>query len=95
MKLVAVYLSVSALQYLFQFIDRLRGLDGDLEEAQYPSHDVDDGVRDLSRGADVTDVSTGVVKREGFDELASDALGELRGGVKAVFPPEAIELPEI
>ena len=65
-----------------------------MEQTQYPSHNVDNGVRNLGRGADVTNVSTDVVEHDGFDELGGDTLGELRGGVKAGFPQEAIELLE-
>lgn len=80
--------------YLFQFINPLCGLDSDLEETQYPSHNVYNSVRNLSRGADVTNVSAGVVKHEGFDELGGKTSGELWGGNKTVFPREAVELLE-
>ena len=78
----------SAVTDLLELIDPLCGLDSDLEEIQDASHNVDNSVRNLSGGADVTDVSTGVVEHEGFDELGSNALGELQGGIKAVFPWE-------
>lgn len=80
--------------YLFQVIDSLCGFDSDFKETQDPSDDVDNAVRNLSSSVDVTDMSTGILKHEGFDELGSDTLGELWGGIKAVFPREAIELLE-
>lgn len=73
-------------------IDPLCGLHSDLERTQYPSHDVDGSVRNLSRGADVAHVSGDIVKHEGFDELGSNTLGELCGHVKFVSPIEAVEL---
>lgn len=87
-----VYLS--AVSHLFKLIDRLCCLHSDLEQIQDPSHDVDNNVRDLSRGADVTDVSTNVVKHDGFDELGSDTLGELWGGFEAVLSEDAVEFLE-
>ncbi len=83
---------LSAVTHLLKLIDPLCSLDSDLEETQDPSHDVDNSVRDLRRGADVTDVSAGVVKHEGFAELGRNALGELRRRIKTVFPRKAIEL---
>lgn len=70
-----VYLS--AVTCLFKLINPLCGLDSHLEETQDPSHNVDNSVRYLSRGADVTNVSTGIVKHEGFHELGSNTLGKL------------------
>lgn len=78
--------------YLFQLIDSLCGFDSHFKETQYPSHNVDNTVRDLSSSVDVTNMSTGIVKHEGFDELGSNTLGELWRGIKAIFPWEAIEL---
>lgn len=82
----------SAETYLYKLIDPLCSLDSDLEETQDPSHNVDNSVRNLRRGVDGTNVSTGVVKHEWFDELGSNTLAELWGGIKVVFPRETVEL---
>lgn len=66
-----------AVTCLLKLIDPLCGLDSHLEETQDTSHDVDDSVRNLSRSTDVTNVSAGEVKHEGFRELDSNTLGEL------------------
>ena len=83
---------LSAETRLFQLIDPLCGLDSHLKGAQDASHNVDGGVRSLGGGADVTDMSAGVVEHEGFHKVGGDALSELRGDVKIVSPREAIEL---
>lgn len=94
MKTVQRVVYLSATTYLLQLIDPLCGLDSDLEETQDASHNVDNSVSNLSRGSNVTDMSAGIVEHEGFDKLGSNPLGELWGGVKAIFPWEAIELLE-
>lgn len=80
--------------HLLQVVDPGCGLDSDLEEVQDASHHVDHSLGDVGRGADVADVSADVVEGEGFEELAGDALGELRRCVEAVSAREAVELLE-
>lgn len=81
-----------AVTCLFQLIDPLSGLDSHMKETQNPSHDVDNSVRNLSRGADVTNVSIGKIKHEGLHKLAGNMLGELWGGIETCFSSEAIKL---
>ena len=80
--------------YLLQLIDSLGGLDSDLEEAKYASHNVYNGVRDVSGSTDVVNMSAGILEHEGLDKLGSQALGELWRGLKGILLRQTIELLE-
>ena len=79
---------------LLNGVQVLGGLHGELEEAQYSSHDVDHGVGGARRGLNVPHVAPGVLKHEGLGQLSRDARGQLEGPDEGALTGDAVELLE-
>lgn len=80
--------------YLLQLIDSWWGLDSCMEETQYPSHNVDSGLRDVRSCLDLSNMAVAVLKLERFGELGSQTLSEFGGLIEITFPWDSIELCE-
>lgn len=63
-----------------------------MEETQYPSHNVDSSVGNVTSCMDLSNVAIAMFKLDRFGKLSSNTLAELWGGIEIAFPGNAIEL---